>query len=360
MENTNRSQVLDSLKGIGIVIVLLFHSGALGYGGMMEKVRVVLERGVHLFFVVSVILMFLSLEHAGCGKSDFKAAKWYYNKFLRLIPLYYLALMVYFIINGFEPSYWSGSHGINIWTALTNFLFLNGFWPWHINAIMANWYIGTLAIFIMISPILFKLIKNVWQAFYFTVFNFGLMLFCKYVIAGIYPGQDTAIWVSYWTKTSIFQELPIIGIGIMLYFIIYKEKWTDKLSARVKECGINGAAVSNVMLIFILFFAIEVVDAGVSSFIYCLCIGLIVFTQYVSPSKMITNSFFVFMGKYSYGIYLSHYLILDAIVDPLVRLCGNEHIAYTIACVVTGVLSLLLSMVLTKYVEKPIVNRLKK
>lgn len=60
---------LDSLKGWGILAVIMVHSGAAGLPGVMGRIGEAGARGVQLFFLISAFLTWgsLSFEYTGGG-----------------------------------------------------------------------------------------------------------------------------------------------------------------------------------------------------------------------------------------------------------------------------------------------------
>src|SRR5262245_44218808 len=75
---------LDGLRGIGAVMVMLFHLGMLR-GGFL---------GVDLFFVLSgfLITTILLEEHTEHGRIDF--SRFYIRRFFRLVPAFYVYTLV--------------------------------------------------------------------------------------------------------------------------------------------------------------------------------------------------------------------------------------------------------------------------
>ena len=107
----SRNTVLDSMKGIAMLGIVLTHSGAALIGGIFGKLGEAGARGVQIFFIISAMLVFKSLSKAGCGTTEFNIKKYYFMKFLRLIPLYYISIVLNLLLYGMQPTYWSGTMG---------------------------------------------------------------------------------------------------------------------------------------------------------------------------------------------------------------------------------------------------------
>src|SRR6516164_6642141 len=77
------------------------------------------QYGVQLFFVISAITIFMTLEvdHARCADARHVTLRFYIKRFFRIAPLYYVAIAVYGLISygamhsGFERAWVLGAHG---------------------------------------------------------------------------------------------------------------------------------------------------------------------------------------------------------------------------------------------------------
>ena len=84
MNKLGHKPALDGLRGLAIILVLIFHTGTFLSGGYL---------GVDLFFALSgfLITKLLLEEHDRTGRIDLKA--FYGRRFLRLMPVYFVALL---------------------------------------------------------------------------------------------------------------------------------------------------------------------------------------------------------------------------------------------------------------------------
>ena len=158
---------IDSLKGIAICGIVMVHSDTLGLPWLLEKIGDAGKCGVQLFFLLSSYLTFVSLEHYFNTKTSSRAISfhhlipWWAGKFIRLIPLYYLALFIYALFLG-GSSYWLGTQEhITAQNVLAHLFFLHGLFPHYADSIIGvEWYLGTLAIFYLLAPYLYKIINS--------------------------------------------------------------------------------------------------------------------------------------------------------------------------------------------------------
>lgn len=358
-------EVFDALKGVAILGVLLIHSGNNVPGELSAIQEAIIsngKKGVQIFFIISAILVYKSLSnfYGSQGKGKHCVLAWYKKRFLRLIPLYWLTNLAILLYAGMKPTYASGTHGVTIFTYITNFLFLHGFYPWHINAISINWYIGTLAIFILIAPAFFAVINTIWRAGILFAFSIILQKIVSLTIATWDFGADTYVWRDYWEGFSIFEQLPVLSVGIILYFVLFRyETHLHIKNYFVRKVGQHNA--KKIFYLCFIFFGVLIMSEIVSYaniYIFSVTIAFVIILLFCLPIRIISNKIFVFIGKYSYGIYLFHPLILGRINIFISKYMGNTFYNIILSALIALCICLIASVILTKYYEKNIIKLL--
>jgi peptidoglycan/LPS O-acetylase OafA/YrhL len=128
---------LDGLRGIAILLVVVFHFSQPAYSPTATGLRLLIQRftgagwvGVDLFFVLSGFLITSILYEAKQSDGYFK--NFYMRRVLRIFPLYYGVLFVAFVVLPLIRPYQTGfyktiSHNqFFLWTYLQNYVQL----PW--------------------------------------------------------------------------------------------------------------------------------------------------------------------------------------------------------------------------------------
>jgi peptidoglycan/LPS O-acetylase OafA/YrhL len=299
------SKCIDSLKGIGILGVVLVHCRIDTSNNIISNIVDNGARGVQLLFDINAFLIFNSLSKIDLNKKNI--LNWWKNKFLRLIPLYWFFTIVHLLVFGIGERYFLGPlPKVSFLNIVCNLFFLHGFNPYYINSINANWFMADLAMFYIIAPFLYKIINSLEKAIYSivitTIGGYILMHFALNINVISVEG----IWQDYVKIISFPAELPIMLLGILAYYIYWAIK--DKVE--------NKRLFSYIIVFFSLFCMLSYI-AEKNYFIlfnniysFGILFTLIVISQLVYPMSIIRNVVFEILGKHSYGIYLSHIIVL--------------------------------------------------
>lgn len=105
---------IDSLRGLAILSVLVVHSSSRSaadfhLGLYVQTVLYQGARGVELFFMISAFTLFLTLSKRA-EKERHLVSNFFIRRYLRIAPLYYLAIAYFLWEDGFGARYWLGDH----------------------------------------------------------------------------------------------------------------------------------------------------------------------------------------------------------------------------------------------------------
>lgn len=351
---------IDALKGIAICGVIMIHCGGEMLPSVLGKIGRIGANGVQIFFLISAYLSYVSLDkYFGgiTGSMTFsKIRKWWIGKFLRLIPLYYLVIIIMYFFMKCGGDYKTAGNNI-VLNFISHFLFLHGFFPGFINSIVAGgWYIGDLAIFYMIVPLVYRYIRSMEKAFLAFVFTSFMCYGVNHLAELIVRGDDT-VYSGFLGNTWIFMQLPVMMFGVFLYFILKRFSWKS-----LEQRKLMSYTILFVCIILIMGEAFEknylLSFCGYTRFAFWFS-GIMV-SQTIHSSKLIDNKLFQELGKNSYAIYLIHPIFISLLKKMEMPFVGNNVLAFGIKYLTVIMATFLFAFLLTKYVDKPIVARLKK
>ena len=348
---------IDSLKGIAILAVVMIHSGAGSLPSFLGKIGNIGKNGVQLFFLISTFLAFQSYnKYIKKEKNiDYRTIlKWFKQKIIKLIPLYYLALILSFLITG-GSSFWLGREGhITVLNLLSHIFFIHGFFPHYVDSIITvEWYLSILIFIYLIIPFLHKYINNLSKAISsFIIITVACEIIKMILSRVLLFNYDVNIYNSFVYDFLFINHLPVILLGIILYYTFDRFKFDRVENKKILSYSllfISGLLVlaEAFSLNGLLFFS-DKTRFGIFFFV-------IIISQKIYNTKIIDNIIFNYIGRYTYSIYLFHKLIIY-LYDKYFSININNHVtvSWLIKYIIVVSISLLLSIILDKFFDKPI------
>lgn len=348
---------IDALKGIGILGVLLVHYGLKTSNDLLAEIIFYGARGVQLMFIINAFLIFHSLSKIELNRKNIIV--WWKQKFLRLIPLYWFFTILYLFVFGTGQNYYLGTlPKISLFNILANLLFLHGIYPYYINSINVNWFMADLAVFYLVAPFLARKINSLEKALNTLLLVTIIGYFVEKLAMRMSIVEIEAIWNDYVQIMSFPSEFPIMLMGILAYFvfiqIIQKESIQSPKCSSFLFIAIAGMLtylqISNQgeFIIFNSVFSFGVI-------FFFLFIG-----QMIYPWKIIRNKILAFIGKHSYGIYLSHLLIIKLLKKYSIAGDADKVYMRIIGFGIVIVLSTTISVLAEYIIEKLLCKKILK
>ncbi|MFB6416278.1 MULTISPECIES: acyltransferase family protein [Bradyrhizobium] len=336
----NRSHTLDVLRGLGIVGVMAIHVSQ-AFPSNIRAVDFAFMcgwTGVNVFYFVSAMTMCLMWTQRS-GETN-ATGKFYIRRFLRIAPLFWIAIPVYLVINGTGPSD-NAPNGIGPVQVILTATFLHGFWPDSVNSVVpGDWSIAAEMTFYLVFPLLitaFGSRRHLYLALAIALHLVNVCLFKPWAFAlfsAYYgPGHEAFVWTT--LHISFLNQLPVFLIGCALFFSL-RDGFTRSDAA-----------------IYAIFIALSFAAdraTGSHEFNY-LMINLVLGALVVGCIKLaIRFQPLEALGRNSYSMYLSHFAVIWGLRQlwPL----ADGLISLLIAYVVTAAMSYLVARATWHLVER--------
>ena len=299
------------------------------------------EQSVSIFFVLSgfLITYLLLLEFQKTNKIEIR--KFYIRRILRIWPLYYFYLIastfIYFLFMDRTPD-------LNIFSL---YVFLLANIPFLLNKALPLcdhfWSIAVEEQFYLFWPHLFKKINKLIN-----------ILVCIIVI-------NTVIRILLWQffPFKVFTILHTINrfdfmlFGGLVALLIFKNHKIIPVLNR------KYAQIIAWLVILVHIINIDIVNAIISGQIICVCTGIIIIGQINIKNRIVNleHKILNFIGRYSYGIYVYHPLIIFLYIKSLIFMNIENEILRSISIF----LSIILTTILVSYLsyelfEKKFIN----
>lgn len=363
MESLNQERYtwVDAMKGIAICGVVMIHSGGASLPSILGILGDAGKYGVQLFFLLSGFLAYVSLHNFYNGQHSRILFVWWAKKIVKLLPLYYLAIIVALLVEGTGGRYWLGScEKVTFLNVLAHFLLLHGLNPYYVNSIIGGeWYLAVLIAFYVLAPWVYKYINSLKKAEILFIVSVIISYCLNNCMVNKVPIADEYIWREFIKVFWLPTQFPVLVLGIVLYFLLYGEK-----EIIVKIC--KNRLLSYAILVFAVFVTIgQLYEINpvfkVSRFVtWALCFFVVIISQVLTKCIIIDNIVFRSIGKLSYPIYLFHFRLITIFERYIQK--DNEYNIYMWLMKYLGVMlgSYLIAYLLEKKINIPLIKYLEK
>jgi peptidoglycan/LPS O-acetylase OafA/YrhL len=302
---------LDALRGWAVLAVICVHSGQAAHlQGLASRLASTGQYGVQLFFVISALTIGLTYEShiRHFGRNLPSQLGWLLKRFFRIAPLYYFAALLYpaerYVI------YLKSDHRYgqvtNVSDIVLNLAFLHEWVPSANNSVVpGGWSIGVEMFFYSIVPLIWML-----KPARLRLSVLGIACVAGVAVTFIVARTITSGWyvennsfLYYWFPT----QAPVILMGLILY-LTTPGLWHHR------EDSPRMIYMAGSLACFVLALAFgtigEIAPVLAPATVALGFLGVILSLR-GSLLRFVTNRFAMALGKVSYSVYISHFLVLD-------------------------------------------------
>ncbi|RAZ60439.1 acyltransferase family protein [Campylobacter hyointestinalis] len=305
---------IDSMRGIAILMVLTVHFTIfLKFYDIehlplnIENILISGQYGVALFFIISAFTLFRSLDvRQECGYRAY-----YFRRFFRIAPLYYLVLIVVFSISGSRIYYVEDiESGNSIFNLFAHIFFINGFFTNYFNSILGvEWTIFVEVSFYIILPLLYVYRKYLLQITVFFLL-LALMGFMTSKIINFTELERIQLYFS-----------PIIWFVVFAFGgLIYKYHNNNFIKSIFIKYKSHIAIF--LVLIFIILSYVKIIAAQL---IFSFILGLFFVLNSYNHIAIFNNIILKKIGKLSFSIYLIHFPVMGYIKKNFMEKWGGAY-----------------------------------
>lgn len=378
-------EYIDLLRGLAILLVVAVHASFSIWYHPTEHRSEFLDLffasifyagqfGVVLFFIVSAITLTLSMENRNESKYNF-----YIRRYFRIAPLYYFGILLYFIFRLVVESHRSGEiilfpEGYSVLKITQNIFFLHGLSTNNYNFIVpGGWSIATEMYFYLVFPFLFILYKSFDLKYLviLTIVISSIALLAQYFDpTGILKAQGKIFDFGY---TTIINHITIFLLGIITVKLIKMNFLINSfhyilgfISLFFSLYYINIFRLEQYGVSFLSFLKF---DTGFNGFFFPIffALGMMPIIISISKKQFFENILFkqvIEVGKYSYCIYILHFMVLEILISVLRKTMFTfvelRILKFFILFFICVIICFYLSKILSFIIEKPGINLGKK
>lgn len=302
---------------------------------------------VDFFFIISGFFLF---GHINYSQSFISFA---IKKLKRLMPTVLGVLLITFIVSLFTPYNWVKHE--NLFTILN---IQNVGWTLQLGNNPSSWFVSSLFWGMCFYFYLGKIVSQ-------KVFNFvtACLVFICYAIFVHVPSKLHLVNYYYFINIGMVRALAGIGLGyfVRMLYNDYSEVIKSQFNTLKSKIIFS---VLEIYLFFTLFYYLCFHASSYNNVLFEVIIFLLLFICFLLHkgilSKLLENNVSSFLGKFTYSIFLSHYLIKDLWNIYIMNKCQHfviYHPIINIVCIF--IVSIIVGMLTYYLIEKPSAKFLK-
>jgi len=346
---TNNSEIerlapLDLMRGLAIFGVLVVHTSQVVSAGSAFDALLAFGRfGVQLFFLVSAYTMCYMWD-ARIHETN-RQRKFYIRRVLRIVPLFWLAIPVYLLLNGASSELWTPD-GRGVLQVLLTATFLHGFVPSAISTVVpGGWSIAAEMTFYLIFPLIATYVRDwrllLWAAF--ATYFINTLWVSPVLLSALNPhylGTAQSSVPRDFVYLNPLNQAPVFLLGCLLYRARFMS------SSQLRQVG----AFLSLWLVAAFFAYHQITqDARAFGFIGIVLVLCVLFYA-LHQSRSSPFMPLVVLGRFSYGMYLSHFFVLAYLPSFGIK---QGPVYFVLGLCIVLSLSFLIARALNSLVERP-------
>ncbi len=334
---------LDGIRGFAISLILLYHHFGL-QGGWL---------GVDLFFVLSGFLITGILLDTKQSKSYF--LNFYARRVLRIFPLYFMVLIGFFIVlpilTNIESSksfsiYFDDQ--LYYWFYLQNWAQLFKVHEYEgVNRVLSHfWSLAIEEQFYVFWPLFIA---------FFSMKNLKIViltLISASLVFKIYLVYNSSCWEIAYLNT--FSRIDTILVGALVALGIRQNNFTRFSDNRL---SILVYTLLSLAFVIIIFSGAKIPEgwffSSIGYLFFATVFGSIIFKAISEPSDLVfkilfENKIAIFMGKFSYSIYVFHFPVIWLVQPRIYSLTFFQNIDFGVAFIIANIISIILTLIISQ------------
>ena len=333
---------LDGLRGVAIAGVVLTHAGQVvrGLSPHLSVFSLWGLRGVQLFFMVSSLTLCLVYYEKSIDRTFF------FRRFFRIAPMFYMAGLFYFILNrvGFTNTSILNTMAID---GIMTMLFIHGLNPHSINNIVpGGWSIADEALFYASFPVIVRYVRSTRAAVALVTGAIALWVI-NYAAGKVLESHlSQPMWGQFF-HFNIFSAAPAFAFGVLIFHLFRRANPSDR---QRRICNLGVYAVAGLVI------AYGVVSSSIpaAELPYSFLLAALVLLVALSHNRVFISPSLRFLGEISFSLYLVHFAIVALVKSVLPPPRGAEGLF--LFYVEIMVVAIPISWVLNRVVERPMVS----
>lgn len=303
MKEESRYQYIDALRGWAVLMIILMHASVSGSYQFPQVVRGILGHGyvgIHMLFVATGLSLALRWPAASLGSAA-GLRRYAIRRACRIVPLFYLAILLYLILLGRGPRIFAPG-GIDWLDIALTAVFLHN-WRWSsLNSVVpGDWSIGAVVTFYVLFPLLVRWARS------------G-RVFWSLVIGGVTATQLLNLYTQahHWNE-GFSWSFP--GAGVIFLFGMAVARYLGGDAGEGRRTGHQAMAGNTVSICLLGFLIAGLPFWHLPEWLLtyrlqvALVAGLLCLLLHEFSPRLVVNPFIALVGRMTFSILVFNYIV---------------------------------------------------